>query len=496
MRRFRFTPGITAGFLLVLFAGLYAGFLPMRNGPGRVAYVDAANILTVSLGGLGCALAAARRRGRFRLFWSLFAGAFFLQCVGNVGWAWVHAHHVAVSHNALFPSIFYRLYAAPIALALFLPNEARKRRTEDFLDGLIAIALVLVTMYQVQSAETVAGDPHLWRVISAGTAVNLILIVAAIGRWWYSSHRSTRTIFGRMAIYLVVYAAVALVTSLDDAYLRSLDSIDDLFWTVTYLTGAAVAFSWDPGSTSDEAPDPRLSRRASLLCFNLTLAAMVLGGAIIGLRAMAPERIVSLSGVSVVLLSFAVRSALMQDRQEKYFVALTASQEQLRRQALFDELTGLPNRRMFSERLGQALALARRESWELALLYLDLDGFKPVNDRYGHAVGDLLMTEVARRLQGRVRESDTLARVGGDEFTLVATHLKSAGDAKRLAEDLLRHLHEPFQIGTHAIHVSASIGIAIFPKDSTQPAELIERADHAMYQAKGKGSGGIAHWLQ
>jgi diguanylate cyclase (GGDEF)-like protein len=483
---------VGAGIIPLLFILESAGFVVVLNSSASVAYVDAANIVTAGFAVLACIYAATRGGGRFRAFWLLFGCALALHLSGDVGWAYCHAYHVHVIANALFPSIFFRLYALPVALALFLPDDIRPRRVEDYLDGAIVVALVLVTMYQMQSAETIAGDPHLWRVITAGTAINVVLICGAIGRGLYSARKSTRGLFRRLAIYLVVYSGLALFMSLDDVYFVQLAKLDDLFWTFSYLTAAAVAITWSPQGAELEMADPRISRRASLLCFNLTLAGMVLGGTVIGLHSINPVRIVSLAGVSVVMLSFAIRSALMQDRQEKYLTALQASQQQLQRQAHYDELTGLPNRRMFFERLAQALALAKRESWQAALLYLDLDGFKPVNDRYGHAVGDELMVQAATRMQGRVRKSDTLARMGGDEFTLVATHLETSEDAGRLAGDLQRLVSEPFMVEGHTIEISASIGVAIFPKDSTQAEELVERADQAMYEAKRTGPGAMA----
>jgi GGDEF domain-containing protein len=129
-------------------------------------------------------------------------------------------------------------------------------------------------------------------------------------------------------------------------------------------------------------------------------------------------RVIGLIAVSIVLFSFAVRSALMQDTQEKYLAELQDSRAELERQALYDELTGLPNRRLLSERLSQVLAIAEREGH-------DLDGFKPVNDRLGHSIGDILLRQVAHRMLARVRKSDTLARMGGDEFTWLVAHADS-----------------------------------------------------------------------
>jgi diguanylate cyclase (GGDEF)-like protein len=220
---------------------------------------------------------------------------------------------------------------------------------------------------------------------------------------------------------------------------------------------------------------------------------MVLGSAVLGLRLVNSARVIGLIAVSIVLFAFAVRSALMQDTQEKYLDALQESRAELERQALYDELTGLPNRRLLAERLSQVLAIAEREGHRVALFYLDLDGFKPVNDRLGHAIGDLLLKRVAHRMLSRVRKSDTLARMGGDEFTWLVAYISEADQASLLAEGMLQALSEPYDIEGHAIEVTASIGIALFPDDARDPAGLILQADKAMYAVKRDGKNGVRY---
>jgi diguanylate cyclase (GGDEF)-like protein len=156
-------------------------------------------------------------------------------------------------------------------------------------------------------------------------------------------------------------------------------------------------------------------------------------------------------------------------------------------QALTDELTGLPNRRLLSDRLSQALATAKRESHVLAILYIDVDGFKLVNDSFGHRIGDLLLGQVADRLRQRIRESDTLARLGGDEFTMVLNSLHHKQEAELVARSLLDFLSRPFLIDHHEITISASIGISVFPDDGCDASDLLQLADIAMYTAKRKG---------
>ncbi len=163
------------------------------------------------------------------------------------------------------------------------------------------------------------------------------------------------------------------------------------------------------------------------------------------------------------------------------------AEAKLKYQAVTDELTGLPNRRLFSDRLSQALATAKRKRDVLALLYIDLDGFKLVNDSLGHTVGDLLLGQVAERLRSRIRQSDTLARLGGDEFSMVLTSLNEKNEAGLVANNLLEVLVRPFLIENQEITISASIGISAFPANGADAADLLQQADSAMYAAKRNG---------
>lgn len=161
--------------------------------------------------------------------------------------------------------------------------------------------------------------------------------------------------------------------------------------------------------------------------------------------------------------------------------------QQLSHQAQHDALTGLPNRVLFQDRLGQALAQAERKKQQVAVLYMDLDRFKHVNDTLGHSSGDALLRQAAGRLEACVRKSDTLARLGGDEFVVVVTELDEAQDAMRVATKLIEALRVPFQVEGHELFVSVSLGISIYPDDGLTGETLMANADAAMYRAKDKG---------
>ena len=164
-----------------------------------------------------------------------------------------------------------------------------------------------------------------------------------------------------------------------------------------------------------------------------------------------------------------------------------AEVDRIQRLAHYDLLTSLPNRVLFSDRVAQALARARRDGTELALMFLDLDLFKQINDTLGHAVGDLLLKEAAVRMQACLRASDTVARMGGDEFVLLLPEVDGAANAMAIAQKIRHALNQPFELAGHSLSVSCSIGIAIHPKDGEDENKLLANADSAMYRAKQGG---------
>lgn len=168
--------------------------------------------------------------------------------------------------------------------------------------------------------------------------------------------------------------------------------------------------------------------------------------------------------------------------------------EENRYQASFDALTGLPNRRLFLTRLRQELALTHRNENHLALIFIDLDRFKEVNDAQGHQAGDDLLRKVAGRLEHCVRESDTVARIGGDEFTIIIPNITDFSYTDRIAQNVLRELRKPFKLNSQEVFISASLGVTIYPNDSVKSDELLKYADQAMYAAKAAGKDGFHYF--
>ena len=174
-------------------------------------------------------------------------------------------------------------------------------------------------------------------------------------------------------------------------------------------------------------------------------------------------------------------TAIIRDVTERW-----AAEDRIHRLAHYDSLTGLPNRMLFFDRMAQAISLAKRAPHELALLYLDLDKFKSVNDTLGHDAGDELLKDVAKRIQRQVRESDTVGRIGGDEFTVLLSKIARRQDAAIVAEKIIKALSASFCLSgqNQVVGIGTSIGIATFPADAQQGDTLVKLADAAMYRAK------------
>jgi diguanylate cyclase (GGDEF)-like protein/PAS domain S-box-containing protein len=170
---------------------------------------------------------------------------------------------------------------------------------------------------------------------------------------------------------------------------------------------------------------------------------------------------------------------------------LKETQRKLEQLASFDALTGVPNRRLLNDRLEQTLRRMQRRNDGLAVMFIDLDGFKNVNDTYGHAIGDLALQAVAARLQKCVRSTDSVGRLGGDEFAIVLDGARLPADAALVGERIVAAMAEPLSLEGHRLTLAASIGIAVYPDDGMDAATLLKNADAAMYEVKQAGRNGF-----
>ncbi|MEB2343947.1 MAG: EAL domain-containing protein [Deltaproteobacteria bacterium] len=200
------------------------------------------------------------------------------------------------------------------------------------------------------------------------------------------------------------------------------------------------------------------------------------------------------SAVTPGLLVWSLHHAM---RNQRMFVELNIARERARQLATYDQLTGFANRALFQDRLEQAVAAARRNRQRLAVLFVDLDDFKRINDTLGHLAGDALLRLSAQRIGSCLRKSDTGARLGGDEFAILVTNLGEEEDALRIAEKVRALLREPLAVKSgQQYETSASIGVATFPRDAGSAEELLKRADSAMYQAKAEGRDRVSCWQE
>ena len=206
-------------------------------------------------------------------------------------------------------------------------------------------------------------------------------------------------------------------------------------------------------------------------------------------RPLVPQQIPSRDDDIGALLDSFARMSVTIEQQSEELKRVPARLDELARQAFRDSLTSLANRALFLDRLGHALARTERRPDDLAVLFLDLDRFKVVNDSLGHAVGDQLLVEVGQRLRSCLRPEDTVARLGGDEFGIMLEGLAGAAGAIQLAERVAGQFERPFAVDGREVFITSSIGIALSPSPQTQPEQLVRYADLAMYQAKTRGKG-------
>ena len=217
------------------------------------------------------------------------------------------------------------------------------------------------------------------------------------------------------------------------------------------------------------------------------------GAAIDGLSGNGLDNLVLVSSLAVLVIALltSIFDARLDARTAALADSLTLANEELTQLALHDTLTGLPNRILLADRIGQAMNKVAEQGGCFSLMFIDLDGFKPVNDAFGHHLGDRLLREVALRLREQLRSQDTLARIGGDEFVLLV-RLLEPDDAPQVAARQVSLLSRAFRVDEHELLISASVGIALYPGNGLTAEELLMNADAAMYHAKGTGKNGYS----
>jgi diguanylate cyclase (GGDEF)-like protein len=332
-------------------------------------------------------------------------------------------------------------------------------------------------------------------VLSSGMALLLALVLLA-GQRWYAGRQALLDDLTVQAGLIGANASAALIFNDGQAAGEMLGALRDspmVIEAALYRNdGSRLATYGDEGELGFGGSMPPPGREFSLQevrlvqpvqIENRVLGAIALRG---GTQRLYTDLLHFIAGFIAVA---AVVSALAHLAGRRLRLRMAAAEAELEHLALNDQLTGLPNRYAFHQALERTVAHAVRSNTTAALLYLDADGFKKVNDLFGHSVGDRVLQEVAGRLRGALRRTDMVARLGGDEFAVVLHDVTSPDDAARVAEYLIKLAAEPFPVDDHPAYLGLSIGIAMIPGDGDTAERLLHNADLAMYQAKERGRG-------
>ncbi|WP_456405107.1 putative bifunctional diguanylate cyclase/phosphodiesterase [Thiolapillus sp.] len=350
----------------------------------------------------------------------------------------------------LFASVPFSVTSIPVVSLLLLTlewNVIDHRILSGWLSALVLVSVFRFWQYRrFQAAESAPAEVDKWFHHALFGAALSGLMWAAAGLLLFSPESMPHQLF---LTFITVGVAAGAVTTLSALYPAVL----------FFLVASLLPLSWSFFSLD-------------------TQLGMIMGGLLIFFMLMLAQTSRRLNTIIVETLRM---------RVEKVVAEAT-----IHHQALYDELTDLPNRRMLFDQLGQDMARSRRHGYMGAILFLDLDNFKNVNDSLGHALGDKLLKQVASRLASRLREEDTAARLGGDEFVILLSQVgKNSVDAaartQYVASEIQRLFSEPFKVDGHTLYVTASIGMVLFPLDESGPGDLLQRADVAMYRAKEEG---------
>jgi diguanylate cyclase (GGDEF)-like protein len=427
-----------------------------------------------------CALTIARKaRGRARTIWLFLGIAGALAVAANAPY---YAAPLITGHALPFPSVVdgFWLLTYPcflVALHVMTKVQRRENRLGNALDTtiLVVCGTALMSEYVLEPVLGASGIPLLAHVVAAAYPIMDILVFAmlvrvAVGASWRNP--SVRLLFVSFSALLV--ADTVYVVQLGNGTYH-LGGASDGLWMLSYLFIGLAALHPQARHLAhvESSPGNRLSR--GRLVF---LVASVLAGPI--LAATRPDELMFASLVS------AVSFLLVVGRMTGLNRALISSTVELKSRACTDSLTGLANRDVFHQRLGQALSRPERRHGEPAVLFIDVDDFKDVNDTLGHAAGDALLRVVAERLRDVVRPADLVARLGGDEFGVLLDQVSTHAAAVVVANRAVKALNGSVEIDGHELRVGASVGVAL-RQNSSSVDSLMRQADLAMYTAKANG---------
>lgn len=490
-----------------------------------------------------CFLTARRTLARERVAWICLGAGVLMFGLGQV----VFTYFQAVLREAPFPSLadgLFLLFPPLVAAALVLLPHRPLSRSGWFRLGLevgIMVASAAVFSWRFLLSRLVlayAGQPLAGTIALAYPASDLMLLclmLLLISRRQRQQGATTPLIVAALASFIVADSGFAQLSS-TGGYAPG--NVIDLFWSLGGLLFGLAALARpahlrSATQANTDRPDtfqnmtlygPYLAVLAAYLLLLLTFSdsdvdfvdrGVLWSTAVVTLLVMV-RQVVAFTENSGLHRALQHSARDLEDRVERRTAELhtantqlqqlsegleekvrarTAelelSQARLAHQAQHDALTGLPNRLLFDDRLGRAVASAARHGRLLAVMYIDLDGFKLVNDTLGHGAGDQVLQVTAQRLQELVRQSDTLARLGGDEFTLLLNDLTDSASVDTVARRIQQTVREDIRIGEHVARVTASVGVSLYPDDALDAATLKQQADAAMYRVKQGGKDGV-----
>jgi diguanylate cyclase (GGDEF)-like protein len=482
--RFRVALGLALGASLV-----FLGFLLIRpvDEPSIRLTANLAQLLAPLLAVASCARAALTGSGRARRGWALLAGSAGSWAVGQATWVWYE--HVG-RRELPFPSLADVGYlgAIPLAAAAMLAFPGRAERAavqaRSLLDGAIIATSLLYTSWALvlgpvfRAGEGSVLEQAIALAYPAGDVVLATIVFVVVGR--ARAGGAPVLLLGAGLLSLAVADTGFAYLTQQGTYRTGVPF--DVGWFAGYLLVAAAARRPPSGTVMAR-------RRSSQLQFVLPycpLALAVVTSVVLQLRGQDRGPFLYWTFVALVLLIVGRQLLAMLDNQALNR-RLEAMVGQLEHQAFHDGLTNLPNRALFRERVGHALRRRSQAGSPLALLFIDLDDFKLVNDELGHAAGDDLLVAVAGRLKTCVRTEDTVARLGGDEFAILLEQASEHEVAVRVAGRVLEAMEPPFQLQGREVRVGASVGVTV--SHAARVDAVLREADGAMYTAKARGKG-------
>jgi len=487
-----------AAFGIILGFGLWIMLKP----GGETLAARFSNIASPTAGfcaAVACLYAGRRGTGLIRRGWTLIGAGMACTATGDSIWGWyemvLHAEVPAVSIADIAYLLQVPLTLAGIAALIATRRSADTVRT--LLDGLIIAGSFLYLSWAAVLGAVFrsGGENALERAVLLGypigdvaTASMVFIMLGHVDR----SLRPALSLAGAGLLALALADSVYAYLAQHDNY-GSGDLVDVAWFAAFVLIGLAGLRAAQGGAPAVRADvqDPWKLVTLPYVPLACALCASVIVQTVRGTI----EPFLYADTILLVLLVVARQVATLRDnarltrRLESSVQDLQMREEQLRHLAFHDPLTGLANRALFHDRVQHAIAGQAREATSIGVLYIDLDGFKAVNDLRGHAAGDLVLATVGRRLQECARPSDTVARLGGDEFAVLLEHLSEAGSAESLAQRIVDVVAEAIDFADTQITVGASVGIAVREPGGDSVSEVLRAADFAMYAAKLQGKG-------